>query len=349
MPGLVDPHTHSIWSGSRSDEFARRLAGESYIDILESGGGILSTVRQTRESTLAQLVHCGRARVQGLRSHGVTTVEIKSGYGLNPDAELRMLQAARSLNDSVRVVSTFLGAHTIPTEFRGDRDAYVEQIIHEQLPICAPLADCVDVYCDRGAFSVEESLRILEAGKALGLRVRAHAEQVTHTGIAAAAAELGATSVDHLERIDWAGVEAMAANETVAVLLPGAQLYLKDAAPPVALFREAGVPMAIGTDLNPGSSPVHNPWTCATLACLIQGFTIDEAVIGMTRNAGLALGRPDLGWIGWGSVPDMALFAPPPGEPATIASLVQHMAAHRAVHVIRDGRLVIRDGRDVAR
>ena len=254
-----------------------------------------------------------------------------------------MHQAARDLNDTVRVVPTFLGAHTNPAEFRDDRDAYVTQIIEEQLPLCAPLSTCVDVYCDRGAFTLEEALRILEAGKARGLTVRAHAEQVSHTGIAAAAAELGASSVDHLERIDR-GVEAMAANDTVAVLLPGAQLYLKDASPPVSLLREAGVAMAIGTDLNPGSSPVHDPWTCATLACILQGLTIDEAILGVTRNAGRALGRPDLGWLGLGSAGDLALFAPPPGEPDTVASLIQHMGAHRAVHLIRDGKLVIRDG-----
>jgi imidazolonepropionase len=345
LPGLVDPHTHSIWAGSRSDEFARRLAGESYSAILEQGGGILSTVRATRRASREQLARDGRVRVRGLRSHGVTTVEIKSGYGLDPESEERMLLAANDLEDTVRVVPTFLGAHAIPPEYRDDREAYVRQVIDVQLPRCAPLAACVDVYCDRGAFSVDEARRILEAGRALGLTVRAHAEQVAHTGIAALAARMGATSVDHLEQIDDEGIEALAAHGTVAVLLPGAQLYLKDPSPPVEALREAGVPMAIGTDLNPGSSPVHDPWTCATLACLLQGLTIDEAILGITRAAGRALGRPDLGWLGEGSVADLALFAPPPGEPATVASLVQHMAAHRAVHLVRDGRLLIEDGR----
>jgi imidazolonepropionase len=274
----------------------------------------------------------------------VTTVEIKSGYGLDPESEARMLLAANDLDDTVRVVPTFLGAHAIPPEYRDDREAYVQQVIDVQLPLCAPLAACVDVYCDRGAFSLDEARRILEAGRARGLTVRAHAEQVAHTGIAALAAGLGATSVDHLEQIDDEGVEALAAHGTVAVLLPGAQLYLKDPSPPVEALREAGVPMAIGTDLNPGSSPVHDPWTCATLACLLQGLTIDEAILGITRHAGRALGRPDLGWLGEGSVADLALFAPPPGEPATVASLVQHMAAHRVVHLIRDGRLLTGDG-----
>jgi len=348
LPGLVDPHTHAVWAGSRSDEFARRLAGESYSAILEGGGGILSTVRATREASREALAADARARVAGLRSHGLTTVEIKSGYGLDPATEARMLAVAGDLSDTVRVVRTFLGAHAIPAEFRGDREAYVEQILTEQLPLCAPLADCIDVYCDRGSFTLDESLRILEAGKALGLTLRAHAEQVEYTGIAAAAAELGATSVDHLERIDHEGIAAMATHDTVAVLLPGAQLYLKDASPPVETLREAGVRMAIGTDLNPGSSPVHNPWTIATLACILQGLTIDEAILGMTRNAGLALGRPDLGWLGPGSVADLALFAPPPGEPDTVASLVQHMGAHRAVHLVMDGQLRIEDGRSLS-
>jgi imidazolonepropionase len=345
LPGLVDPHTHAVWAGSRSDEFARRLAGESYTSILEGGGGILSTVRATRAASREELARDARARVAGLRAHGVTTVEIKSGYGLEPQTEARMLAAAGDLADTVRVVPTFLGAHAIPMEFRGDREAYIEQILTEQLPLCAPLAACIDVYCDRGAFSLDESLRILEAGKALGLTVRAHAEQVEFTGIAAAAAELGATSVDHLERIDREGIETMAKNDTVAVLLPGAQLYLKDASPPVDALREAGVSMALGTDLNPGSSPVHNPWTIATLACLLQGLTIDEAIVGMTRSAGLALGRPDLGWLGPGSVSDLVLFAPPPGEPDTVSSMVQHMGAHQAVHLVMDGQLRIEDGR----
>lgn len=341
LPGLVDPHTHAIWAGSRSDEFRRRLAGTSYSEILEAGGGILSTVQATRAASREDLAAAGRARLTGLRSHGVTTVEVKSGYGLDPDTEVRILQAAWDCSDTVRVVPTFLGAHAVPPEFRHDRESYVWQVIHEQLPRCAPLADFVDVYCDRGAFTVGETVEILSAARSLGLGIKCHAEQVARTGAAAAAAGLGAVSVEHLEQIDAAGIAALAAAGTVAVLLPGAQLYLRDRSPPVADLRDAGVPLALGTDLNPGSSPVHDPWTIATLACLLQGFTIEEAVLGITRVAGRALGRPELGWIGAGSVGDLALFAPPPGEPATVASLVQHMGAHRAVAVIRDGVQVV--------
>jgi imidazolonepropionase len=342
LPGLVDPHTHAVWAGSRSSEFARRLAGESYTAILEGGGGIRSTVRATREASTDVLVGSARARIEGMLEHGVTTVEVKSGYGLDPAQEARLLSVARSASARVRVVTTFLGAHAVPEELRGDRDAYVRQVIDEQLPWCAPLADCIDVYCDRGAFTLDEAVEILTAGRARGLHVRAHAEQVEHTGIAAAAAALGATSVDHLERIDDRGIAAMAANGTVAGLLPAAQVYLRDIAPPVARLREAGVPMAVGTDLNPGTSPVRDLWIAATLATLVQGLTIPEAVLGITRNAGRALGRADLGWLGEGSVADLSVFRPPPGEPPAVESLVQFLGDHRAALVVRDGQVVLR-------
>lgn len=334
LPGLIDPHTHSVWAGSRADEFARRLAGANYADILEAGGGILSTVKATREATEESLREHAKRRLQYMRSRGVTTVEVKSGYGLCPRTELSMLRAADPANHNMGVVRTFLGAHTVPADFRSRRSAYVEQIIDEQLPLCAPHADFIDVYCDRGAFDLDEAIAILSAGKAMGLKVRAHAEQVSHTGIAEAAAKLGATALDHLERVDEAGISAMADAGTVAVLLPGAQLYLGDHAPPVAALREAGVPIAIGTDLNPGSSPIHDIWTAATLACLIQGLTMHEAILGITRHAGTALGLPDAGWIGTGSRADLALFAPPAGEPATIESLLQHMGRQGAEAVI---------------
>ena len=337
LPGLIDPHTHAVWAGSRADEFAARLAGANYADILEAGGGILSTVKATRLATQSILRSHLTARLHHMRTRGVATVEVKSGYGLSPATELAMLKAADPKGMGMGVVRTFLGAHTIPKEFRHKRGAYVDQIIDEQLPLCAPHADFVDVYCDRGAFDLDESIAILSAGKALGLRVRAHAEQISHTGIAEAAAKLGATALDHLERIDDAGIAAMAKAGTVAVLLPGAQLYLRDTPPPVAALREAGVPMAIGTDLNPGSSPVHDLWTAATLACLTQGLTMDEAILGITRHAATALGLPNAGWIGVGSVADLALFAPPPGEPATPESLLQHMGRQGAQTMLISG------------
>ncbi len=340
LPGLVDPHTHAVWAGSRANEFARRLAGENYADILEAGGGILSTVEATRQASLHSL-RCGViARLSHMQKRGVSMVEVKSGYGLNPEVEARMLVAAEPGNIGPRVIRTFLGAHTIPSEFRNRRDQYVQQIIEEQLPRCAPLADFIDVYCDRGAFTLDEAVAILSAGKEHGLKLRAHAEQVTHTGMAEAAAKLGATAIDHLERIDDAGIAAMAESGSVAVLLPGAQLYLKDTPPPVAAMRKAGVPMAIGTDLNPGSSPVHDLWTAATLACLTQGLTMEEALLGITRNAARALGSKRAGWLGPMSHADIALYAPPVGEPATFESLIQHMGRPHAVHLIQHGKVI---------
>ena len=340
LPGLVDPHTHAVWAGSRANEFARRLSGESYADILEAGGGILSTVEATRQASLHAL-RCGViARLGHMHQRGVTMVEVKSGYGLNPEVEARMLDAAEPGNIGPRVIRTFLGAHTIPAEFRNHRDQYVQQIIEEQLPRCAPLADFIDVYCDRGAFALDEAVAILTAGKEHGLKLRAHAEQITHTGMAEAAAKLGATAIDHLERIDDAGIAAMAEAGSVAVLLPGAQLYLKDTAPPVEALREAGIPIAVGTDLNPGSSPIHDLWTAATLSCLTQGLTMKEALLGITRNAARALGSKRAGWIGAMSHADIALYAPPVGEPATFESLIQHMGRPSAVHLIQHGKVI---------
>ena len=340
LPGLIDPHTHAVWAGSRANEFARRLAGEHYAEILESGGGILSTVEATRQASLHSL-RCGVIeRLNHMHKRGVTMVEVKSGYGLNPEVEARMLDAADPGNTGPRVIRTFLGAHTIPKEYRGKRDQYVQQIIEEQLPRCAPLADFVDVYCDRGAFTLDEAVSILKAGKKHGLKLRAHAEQVTHTGMAEAAAKLGATAIDHLERIDDAGIAAMAKSGSVAVLLPGAQLYLQDKPPPVEALREAGIPMAIGTDLNPGSSPVHDLWTAATLACVTQGLNMEEALLGITRNAALALGCKRAGWLGTLSHADIALYAPPVGEPPTFEGLIQHMGGPHAVHLIQQGKVI---------
>ena len=338
LPGLVDPHTHSVWAGSRAAEFEARLAGATYTEILEAGGGILSTVTATRAATEEELAASCRARLGGMLRRGVTTVEIKSGYGLSAAHEARMLRAARTAGGGVRVIPTWLGAHTIPKEFRAHRARYVQELIDVQLPACAPLAESVDVYCDRGAFDLDEAVAVLEAGRAAGLRIRAHAEQVAFTGIAGAAARLGATAVDHLERIDEAGIAALARYGTVAVLLPGAQLYLRDSAPPVAAMREAGVRLAVGTDLNPGSSPLHDLWTAATLACLLQGLTVEEAMRGITVEAGRALGHPELGRLAPGLPGDLILVAPPPGEPVRVAPLIQHMGAQSVIDLVRDGR-----------
>lgn len=340
LPGLVDPHTHAIWGGSRAQEFSRRLAGTPYSQILEEGGGILSTVEKTRALDHSTLLAHARKRLQSMQAQGVTHFEIKSGYGLSPESEHKILSVANELGKNHHVTPTFLGAHTIPRAYRANRSKYVEQIIEQQLPLCAPLAQCIDVYCDRGAFTLDESIAILQAGKKYGLKVKAHAEQNTHTGIAKAAAELGAISVEHLEYAQEEDIAAMAAHDTVAVLLPGAQLYLKDRSPPIRAFREAGILMALGTDLNPGSSPVFQLMTCATLACVMQGLTIEEALLGITINAGKAIGHPTAGTIQVGGPANLALFAPPPGDPVELESLVQSMGFPSCQLSIQSGQIV---------
>jgi len=337
VPGLVDAHTHAVWAGSRADEFVARLGGASYSEILERGGGIHSTVRATRLATVEELVHTAEARLEGMLARGVTTVEVKSGYGLQLATELRQLRAAAACDVGVEVLPTYL-AHVLPPD--RPRTAWVDEVVHEHLPAVVGQVHAVDVYCDRGAYTLEEADRILRAAGALGLGLHVHAEQVEHTGVARLAGELGALSADHLERVDAAGVAAMAAGGTVAVLLPGAMLYLRDTPPPVAALRAAGVPLAVATDLNPGSSPVTDLWTCATLACLTMGLTVEEALGGITRQGARALGRADLGWLGPGAAADLAVFRPPPGEPPRVASLVQYLGGHLAEQVYKAGRRV---------
>lgn len=338
MPGLVDCHTHAVWAGTRLGDFVRRLGGESYAGILEGGGGIHTTVRATRAASEAELTSLLGARLSSMLDRGVTTVEVKSGYGLGIVDEARLLRVVRSVAGSQRVVTTFLGAHAIPPD--RDRVDYVNDVCGPMLAACAPFASAIDVYCDRGAFTLAEAERILLAGKAAGLQVKAHAEQVEFTGVAAMAARLGALSCDHLERIDDAGIAAMAEFGTIAVLLPGAMLYLRDPAPPVARLRAAGVPLAVATDFNPGSSPVSDLWTCATLACLTMGLTPEEALAGITSVAARALGLAGVGAVEAGSVGDLAIFAPPPGEVADPRVLVQYMGEHLAKAVWTGGNRV---------
>ena len=342
LPGLVDAHTHAIWAGSRSDEFARRLQGIPYAEILEQGGGILSTVSATREQSFSDLAKLGLRRLRKLRRQGVTSVEIKSGYGLSVEGEYNILLAIQALQNTVRmnIHPTFLGAHTIPKDFRSRRDAYIEQIIEEQLPKCAPKAEFIDVYCDRGAFTLDESIAILRAGAEHGLKIKAHAEQVTHTGISAAAARLGAISVEHLERATENDCAELAAHGTTAVLLPGAQFYLRDSAPPIQTLREFGVPMAVASDLNPGSSPVHDLWTCATMACVLQGLTPKEALLGITRNGAKAIDDSKAGFIGAGSHADCIVVRPVAGEPITYETVLQHIGGHKVEAVISKGQLL---------
>ncbi|KAF4725555.1 hypothetical protein FOZ63_031263, partial [Perkinsus olseni] len=351
IPGMVDCHTHSVWAGTRCKEFSSRLKGTSYVDILQQGGGILSTVRDTRNASLDDLTMACSRRLSSMLNNGVTTCEVKSGYGLCVDTERDMLLAARNAAASSsghavpRVTTTFLGAHTLPWEYRDSRDAYLRQVIEDQLPVCAPLADSIDVFCDKGAFTLQEAHTVLSRGKErYGLKVKAHAEQIVHTGCAHLVADLGGVSADHLERLDEEGAQALASSNVVAVMLPGAQLYLRDTSPPIQLLRAKGVTMAVGSDLNPGSSPVHDLLTCSTLSCIIQGLTIPEALLGVTKHAGQALGLPQAGWLAvdGGSYADMVLIEPPVGEGCSIDAIIQHLGGHRVKAVVKDGTLVYR-------
>jgi imidazolonepropionase len=280
-------------------------------------------------------------RLQHFLQCGVTTVEVKSGYGLSVEQELRLCRLLADGVWPVDVVPTFLGAHAIPEEWRSDRAGYVQSIIEQMIPGLNGSARAVDVYCDRGAFTLEEAHQILSAGLAAGLDGRVHAEQVEYTGVAAMAAKMGCRSADHLERLDDAGILAMSESDCVAVLLPGAQLYLDDPAPPARALAEAGVPLAVATDFNPGSSPVRDLLACATLACLRMKLTVEEAFLGISKNAALAMGCADRGWLGEGSVADLALFELPPGETQS-AALLQYLGGHSTRAVIRGGHVAWR-------
>ena len=313
-PGLVDCHTHLVFGGTRVDEFERRLEGASYEELARAGGGILSTVRATRAASAADLAASALERLGDLAREGVTTVEIKSGYGLDTATELRMLEVARGLGaaSGVRVVTTLLGAHALPPEFAADRGGYVRLVCEEMIPQAARtgLADAVDAFCEEIAFTAEECARVFEAASRHGLPVRLHADQRTDGGGAALAAAHGARSADHLEHTSEAGVRAMAASGTVAVLLPGAAYTLRDVTrPPVEAFRRHGVPMAVATDLNPGSSPLRSPLLAMNLACTLFGLTPREALAGMTREAARVLGLDDeIGTIAVGRRADLAVW-----------------------------------------
>jgi imidazolonepropionase len=312
-PGLIDCHTHLVHAGSRADEFEMRLKGASYADIARAGGGILSTVRATRAASERDLVAQALPRLDALLAEGVTTVEVKSGYGLDVDTELRMLRAARRLarRRPVDVVTTFLGAHALAPEYTENRAGYVSLVCEQALPAVhkAGLADAVDAFCETIAFTVEETARVFDAARALGLPLKLHAEQLSNTGGARLAARYGALSCDHLEYLDEDGVVEMARAGTVATLLPGAFYYLKERqAPPVAALRRHAVPLAVATDLNPGSSPVHSLLTAMNMACVLFGLTPEEALRGVTVNAARALGLEDRGMIAPGMKADVVVW-----------------------------------------
>jgi imidazolonepropionase len=313
-PGLIDAHTHLIYGGNRAQEWEQRLLGVSYAEIAYNGGGILATVRATRAAGYERLVQSAHARLATLCSHGVTTVEIKSGYGLDVETEIRMLRIARDLGPRlpVDVRATFLGAHAIPPEFRADPDGYVGTVCDAMLPHIASekLADAVDAFCETIAFSPAQIERVFTRAAQLGLRVKLHADQLSDGGGAELAARFGALSADHLEFASAAGVEALARAGTVAVVLPGAFYFLREQQPPpVAALRAAGVPVAIATDCNPGTSPLVSPLLALNFACTLLGFSPEEALRGMTCEAARALDlHHDRGTLEPGKLADLAVW-----------------------------------------
>jgi imidazolonepropionase len=313
-PGLIDCHTHLVFGGDRADEFEMRRQGATYEEIAAAGGGIASSVRNTRAASEAELARTAGDRLDRLMADGVTTVEIKSGYGLDLETELRMLRVARAIGASrdVDVVTTLLAAHVVPPEFRSDRAAYLRIVIDEIIPaaVAEGLADAIDVFMESIAFTAEETRQVFEAARAHGVPVKLHADQINAGGGAALAAEYGALSADHLEQTDAAGVEAMAKAGTVAVLLPGAFFVLRDEhKPPIDAFRAAGVRMAVATDCNPGTSPLVSLQAAMAFAAVQFRLSVEEAVAGVTREAARALGRLDtVGTLEVGKHCDLAIW-----------------------------------------
>jgi len=313
LPGFVDAHTHVVFGGDRSDEFARRLAGESYEQTMAAGGGIMSTVAATRGATDGELADSARRRLTKMLATGTTTVEVKSGYGLDLETERRMLDVVAQLDSdlAIDIVPTFLGAHVVPPEWRDDRAGYVQFVIDEMLPACAPSARFCDVFCDDGAFAVDEARLILEAGKRHGLEPRLHADQLAHTGGTALAAEVGALSADHLDQATPRDLAALAEAGTVAVLLPGVSFTMRLPYPDQARFAAAGVPVALATDANPGTSYVLTMPFIIALAALNMGMAPAAAVWSATRGGALALDEADKGWLGPGAVADAVVLDAP--------------------------------------
>ena len=313
LPGLIDCHTHIVWGGDRADEFEQRLQGASYSEIARRGGGIRATVTATRTADFDSLRRDAQRRLTALMREGVTTIEVKSGYGLDLETERRQLEVARALGaaNGVNLTTTFLGAHALPPEYFGDPDAFIEAVCNEMLPAIADagLADAVDAFGEHIAFTPGQVARVFDAATRHNLPIKLHADQLSDQGGAALAARYRALSADHLEYTSVDGARAMADAGTVAVLLPGAFYYLHETqVPPVNAFRDHGVAIAVGTDCNPGSSPVVSLQTAMNMACVLFGLTPAEALAGATRNAALALGMPDRGRIAAGAVADFSLW-----------------------------------------
>ena len=339
-PGLIDCHTHLVYAGNRAHEFEQRLAGASYEEIARAGGGILSTVRATRAASEGELVRESEPRLARLLAEGVTTVEIKSGYGLDPVSELKMLRVARGMGaaQGIDTRTTLLAAHALPPEYAGRSGDYIDLVCEEIIPAAARerVLDAVDAFCERIAFSPEEVRRVFEAARRARLPVKLHADQLSELGGAALAAEYGALSADHLEHTSAEGVAALARSGSVAVLLPGAYYFLRaQRAPPVAALRAAAVPIAIATDCNPGTSPVTSLLLMLNMACTLFRLTPEEAFRGVTANAARALGASDRGQLATGMRADLVLWDI--GDPSELAYAI---GANPLCGLVRQGRVI---------
>jgi imidazolonepropionase len=338
-PGLVDCHTHLVYTGSRANEFERRLLGATYADIAREGGGINATVRATRAASADELAAQSRPRLAALAAEGVTTVEIKSGYGLDTATELKQLAVARLLGEQVGVDvrTTLLAAHALPPEFAARADDYIDYVCRDMIPAVARAgaADAVDAFCETIGFTPAQTQRVFAAASAHRLAVKLHADQLSDTGGAALAAAAGALSADHLEYTNAAGVAAMSRAATVAVLLPGAFYALRETQlPPIAAFRGQGVPMAVATDCNPGTSPTTSPLLMLNMACTLFRLTSEEAFAGATIHAARALGLTDRGTLVAGQRADIAAW-----NIAEPAELCYHIGGNPCAGVIRGGRI----------
>jgi imidazolonepropionase len=347
VPGLVDAHTHLVFAGDRADEFAARLRGFGYEQALAAGGGIHRTVRETRAASDAELERATADRLVQAGISGTTTIEVKSGYGLTVDDERRSLEVVARLaaRTPIDVVPTFLGAHLIPAEFADDRKAYIDLLEQEMLPACAPLAEFVDAFCDRGALTVAESRRVLAAGRRHGLKAKIHANELGPTGGAWLAAEQGCVSADHLLFLDHAEAAALASTGTVAVLLPGTSFLLRtgDVAP-IRVLRETGVTLALGTDCNPGTCYCESMQLVIALACVHGGLTPEEALLAATSGAARAVGRADsAGRLTPGSACDLVVL-----HGRSYLDLAYHLGVNLAQVVVKRGQVVVLDGAPLA-
>jgi imidazolonepropionase len=344
-PGLIDSHTHVVYAGSREFELPLKLAKVGYIDILKAGGGILSSVRQTRAASFQDLVSQSENRLDLMLTHGTTTIESKSGYGLDLETEMKMLRVNKALNEShpMDIVSTFMGAHAIPLEFKDDREGYIRLIIEEMMPKIKEenLAEFADCFCEEGVFDVEETRRILNAAKAAGFKIKLHADEVVSTGGAELAGELKAVSAEHLVAASAAGMKAMADNNVIAVLLPTTSFYLM-----LGKFADArkmielGVPVALATDCNPGTSPTESLQTVMTYACFGLKMMPEEIINAVTLNAACAIGRErEIGSIEAGKKADIVIF-----DAKNLNYLIYHFGINAVDTVIKDGLIVVRGG-----